>query len=88
MSDLTVIGYPDEQTAARAWDQQVRLEKDCLADLEDAAIIRRDSNGGLHVTTPAHYAVAGAGACKRAARLDMRGAPRTRDVTARERDLA
>jgi hypothetical protein len=59
MSDLTVIGYPDEQTAARAWDELVRLEKDCLADLQDAAIIRRDSNGGLHVTTPAHYAVAG-----------------------------
>jgi uncharacterized membrane protein len=46
MSDLTVIGYPDEQTAARAWDELVRLENDCLADLEDAAIIRRASNGG------------------------------------------
>jgi uncharacterized membrane protein len=51
--------YPDEQTAARAWDDLVRLEKDCLADREDAAIIRRDSNGGLDVTTPAHHAVAG-----------------------------
>jgi uncharacterized membrane protein len=59
MSDLAVIGYPDEQTAARAWDELVRLEKDYLADLEDAAIIRRDSSGGLHVTTPAHHAVAG-----------------------------
>jgi len=28
-----------------------------LVDLEDAAIIRRDQNGGLHVTTPAHHAV-------------------------------
>jgi len=28
-----------------------------LVDLEDAAIIRRDQNGRLHVTTPAHHAV-------------------------------
>jgi uncharacterized membrane protein len=59
MSDLTVIGYPDEQTAARAWDELVRLQKDYLANLEDAAIIRRDSKGGLHVTTPADHAVTG-----------------------------
>src|SRR6202034_3383684 len=28
-----------------------------LVDLEDAAIIRRDQKGRLHVTTPAHHAV-------------------------------
>jgi uncharacterized membrane protein len=58
MSDLIVIGYPDEQTAARVWDQLTRLQRDYLVDLEDAAIIRRDRKGRLHITTPAHHAVA------------------------------
>ena len=57
MSDLIAIGYPDEETAARVWDELVRLEKDYLVDLEDAAIIRRDRKGKLHITTPAHHAV-------------------------------
>jgi uncharacterized membrane protein len=58
MSDLIVIGYPDEETAERAWNELVKLQSDYLVDLEDAAIIRRDRNGKLHVTTPAHHAVA------------------------------
>ena len=58
MSDLIVIGYPDEQTAQRAWDELTKLERDYLVDLEDAAIVRRDRDGKLHVTTPAHHAVA------------------------------
>jgi len=58
MSDLIVIGYPDEETAAKVWQELVRLQKDYLVDLEDAAIIRRDKKGKLHVTTPAHHAVA------------------------------
>ena len=52
MSDLIVIGYPDEDTAAKAWDDLARLQHDFLVDLEDAAVIRRDRNGKLHVTTP------------------------------------
>lgn len=58
MSDLIVIGYPDEQTAQRVWDELTKLERDYLVDLEDAAIVRRDRDGKLHVTTPAHHAVA------------------------------
>ena len=58
MSDLIVIGYPDEGTAPKLWDELVKLQRDYLVDLEDAAIIRRDRNGRLHVTTPAHHAVA------------------------------
>jgi uncharacterized membrane protein len=58
MSDLIVIGYPDEKTADKVWEELVRLERDYLVDLEDAAIIRRDQKGKLHVTTPAHHAVA------------------------------
>ena len=57
MSDLTVIGYPDEETAEKVWDELVKLQEDFLVDPEDAAIIRRDQKGRLHVTTPAHHAV-------------------------------
>ena len=58
MSDLIVIGYPDEKTAQNAWEELVNLEREYLVDLEDAAIIRRDHKGKLHITTPAHHAVA------------------------------
>ncbi|HLH58649.1 MAG TPA: DUF1269 domain-containing protein [Streptosporangiaceae bacterium] len=58
MSDLIVIGYPDEDTARRVYDELVSLRDQYLVDLEDAAIIRRDHSGRLHVTTPAHHAVA------------------------------
>src|ERR1700755_1911695 len=58
MSDLIVIGYPDEETAQKAWGELVKLQQYCLFDLEDAAIVRRDRTGKLHVTTPAHHAVA------------------------------
>jgi uncharacterized membrane protein len=58
MSDLIVIGYPDENTAQEVWDELVKLEHDYLVDLEDAAIIRRGRKGKLHIITPAHHAVA------------------------------
>ena len=58
MSDLIIIGFPDEKRAQDAWDELVRLQRDYLVDLDDAAIVRRDQKGKLHVTTPAHHAVA------------------------------
>ena len=58
MSDLIVIGYPDEHRAHDVWAELVKLGHDYLVDLEDAAIIWRDENGKVHVTTPAHHAVA------------------------------
>src|SRR6202046_5892945 len=57
-SDLIVIGYPDEKTAQNVWEELVKLERDYLVDLDDAAVIRRDQKGKLHITTPAHHAVA------------------------------
>jgi len=57
MSDLIVIGYPDEETAEKVWDEVVKLHENFLVDLEDAAIIRRDQKGRLLVTIPAHHAV-------------------------------
>jgi hypothetical protein len=58
MNDLIVVGYPDEQRAYDVWAELVKLRHDYLVDLEDAAIIWRDENGKVHVTTPAHRAVA------------------------------
>ena len=57
MSDLIVIGYPEEETAEKVWNELVSMQDDFLVDLEDAAVIRRDRTGKLHVTTPAHHAV-------------------------------
>jgi uncharacterized membrane protein len=48
MSDLIIIGYPDEDTAESVWRELVRLERDYLIDLEDANIIRRNSRGRMH----------------------------------------
>src|ERR1700691_1756095 len=58
MSDLIFICYADEATAQKVWKDLVKLQHDYLVDLEDAAIIRRDQKGKLHITTPAHHAVA------------------------------
>ena len=58
MSDLIVIGYPDEETAEKVWRELVALQHEYLVDLDDAAIIQRDANGKLHVTTPAHHTAA------------------------------
>ena len=61
MSDLIIIGYPDETTAENVWAELVKLQHDYLVDLEDAAIIRRDQKGKLHVTTPVHHQAAWGG---------------------------
>jgi uncharacterized membrane protein len=58
MSDLIIIGYQDQQTAQKVWEELEQLQEDYLVDLDDAAIIRRDEKGKLHITTPAHHAVA------------------------------
>jgi uncharacterized membrane protein len=58
MTELIIIGYPDKKTVEDVWRELLKLERDYLVDLKDAAIIRRDASGKLHVTTPAHHAVA------------------------------
>ena len=58
MNDLIVVGYPDEQRAYDVWAELVKLRHDYLVNPEDAAIIWRDEDGKVHVTTPAHHAVA------------------------------
>jgi uncharacterized membrane protein len=58
LSDLIVIGYPDEQTAPRVWDEVRKLQQDYLIDLEDAAVIIHKPDGKFEIRT-AHNPVAG-----------------------------
>jgi uncharacterized membrane protein len=58
VSELILISYPDEKTAQNVWHKLVELKRDFLIDLDDAAVIRRDASGRVHVTAPAHHGVA------------------------------
>ena len=60
MSDLIVIGYPDETTAALAADEARALARDLIIQPDAIASIVRDTEGQYHVHT-SHHAV-GAGA--------------------------
>src|SRR5215472_1535924 len=64
MSDLIVIGYPDETTAALAADEARALARDLIIQPDAIASIVRDTEGKYHVHT-SHHAV-GAGASWRA----------------------
>ena len=59
MSELIIIGYPDETTAGKVLDELQAAQREMLVDLDDAAIITRTQRGKLKVTTTDHL-VAGA----------------------------
>jgi uncharacterized membrane protein len=54
MSDLLVIGYSNETTAAEAAALVEQLEQDLLIQPDAIAVIRRDQNGRFHVETNHH----------------------------------
>jgi len=56
MSDLIVIGYPDETTAALAADEARALARDLIIQPDAIASIVRDKEGKYHVNT-SHHAV-------------------------------
>jgi uncharacterized membrane protein len=58
MSDLVAIGYPDEETAARAGAEAERLAGDLVIQPDAIAVISRDKEGKFHVSTN-HHAVGG-----------------------------
>jgi uncharacterized membrane protein len=60
MSDLIVIGYPDEATAEAAADEARRLARDLIIEPDAIAAIVRDKEGKLHVHTQHHAVGAGA----------------------------
>jgi uncharacterized membrane protein len=47
MSDLIVIGYDGEHKAEEIRLQLIKMEKEYLADLDDAAVAVRDQKGNL-----------------------------------------
>src|SRR4051812_31750969 len=61
MSDLIAIGYPEEQTAARAAKEAEQLREDLVLQSDAIAVIVRDKEGKFHVTTN-HPMVGGGGA--------------------------
>ena len=60
MSDLIVIGYPDEATALAAADEARRLARDLIIQPDAIAAITRDADGNLHTHTEHHAVGAGA----------------------------
>lgn len=58
MSTLIAIGYPDETTAEQAAAEARRLAADLVIQPDAIAVIRRDREGQIHVTTN-HHPVAG-----------------------------
>jgi uncharacterized membrane protein len=60
VADLIVIGYDDEETAARAAEEVYRLSRDLVIEPEAVAVIVRDEDGKYHVTTNHHPVAEGA----------------------------
>ena len=60
MSDLIVIGYPDETTAALAADEARALARDLIIQPDAIAVIVRDKDGSYHVHTTHHMVGGGA----------------------------
>jgi uncharacterized membrane protein len=60
MSDLIVIGYPDEATAEAAADEARQLSKDLIIEPDAIAVIVRDAQGDYHVHTRHHRVGRGA----------------------------
>src|SRR6478609_6910453 len=60
MAELIAIGYPDEETAARAGKEAERLAEDLVIQPDAIAVISRDEDGKFHVTTNHHMVGGGA----------------------------
>ena len=60
MSDLVVIGFPDEFKADEVLIALRRLELDYLIDLEDAAIVVRNQDGKVRVKQSQELVASGA----------------------------
>jgi len=60
VADLIVIGYDDEDTAARAAEEVYRLADELIIQPEAVAVIVRDKDGKYKVTTNHHPVAEGA----------------------------
>jgi len=62
VSDLIVIGYPDEDTGERAYEEAQRLQSDLLLELSALGLVVRRQDGKTKVETPEGNSAVGMGA--------------------------
>ncbi|WP_210528401.1 DUF1269 domain-containing protein [Rubellimicrobium arenae] len=60
MSDLIVIGFPDDTSAFRARAEFVQLQKDYLVDMEDVVVVTRSMDGQVQLHQAVNMTAAGA----------------------------
>lgn len=60
MSDLVVIAFPDEAAAFAARAEFVKLQKEYLIEMEDVAVVTRDSAGAVQLHQAVNLTAAGA----------------------------
>jgi uncharacterized membrane protein len=60
MAELVVIGYRDEGTAQRVMAELGRLQQDMVVQMAGAAVVVKEPNGKLDVTSPTRATGAGA----------------------------
>ncbi|WP_347355139.1 DUF1269 domain-containing protein [Intrasporangium sp.] len=53
MSELIVLGYDDHDSAAKAYEKVLELQRDFVVNLSGLAVVRVDADGKRHVDTPA-----------------------------------
>lgn len=52
MSDLIIIGYPDQETGERAYEEVERLQRSMVLELETASLVIKKPDGKLKVEGP------------------------------------
>lgn len=52
MSELIIIGYDDHETAERAQQKVLELQRDFVVTLSGLAVVRVDADGKKHIDTP------------------------------------
>lgn len=60
MSELIILGYDDHDTAQKAYERVIGLQRDFVVDLSGLAVVRVDADGKQHVDTPARIVGASA----------------------------
>lgn len=60
MSELIILGYPDHETAEKASQRVLDLQRDFVVELSGLATVRVDADGKKHVDIPANVVGASA----------------------------
>lgn len=52
MSELIILGYEDHDSATRAYERVLELQRDFVVDLSGLAVVKVSDDGKQHVDTP------------------------------------